>query len=195
MAVGVRNHSARVYLCPTDRHTAVLCSRSLSVKAVGYGCRYLRKCTLAGLQKQHRGFRIHPNMLSNLPMPSNSQTGSRFILVQVQFAGVTRDHTDLTETQRKAFRVQVWLHQYCVNSLLPGQKDSRIAGEIRGFAITMFASPPQTCCSWHCDTAIYSMWQLYYTVERFITISENTLLWHKWQKWCLYVILHLLGSY
>lgn len=34
MTVGFRNHSARVYLYPTDCHTAVLCDHSLSVQAV-----------------------------------------------------------------------------------------------------------------------------------------------------------------
>lgn len=40
--------------------------------------------------------------------------------------------SDLTGTQRKAFRVQVWLHQYCVNGPLSGQRDFRKDGEKGG---------------------------------------------------------------
>lgn len=58
------------YLYPFDHHTAVLCRQSLNVQAARYGC--LRKCILAWLQKQHRRFRIHPNMFLNLLRPTHS---------------------------------------------------------------------------------------------------------------------------
>lgn len=155
MAVGVRNHSTRVYLCPTDCHTAVLCSPSRSVQAVGHGCLCLRKCTLAGLQKQHRGFRIHPNMFFNLLRPS---TSTNWVKVSPGSGAIFLGSpeitlSDLTETQRKAFRVQVWLHQFCINGLMSGQRGLRKVRKIWGFGITaQFLRQWWVCFSQHSDT-------------------------------------------
>lgn len=43
--------------------------------------------------------------------------------------------SDLTETQKMAFRVQVWLHKCCINSLLSGQRNSRKVWEEQGVEV------------------------------------------------------------
>lgn len=87
MAAGVRNHSTRVYLYPSDCHTAILYRHLLSVQAVGYRCGCMRTCTLAGLQKQHRGFRIQLNMFSNLPGHPTHKLGQGLSRFKCNFVG------------------------------------------------------------------------------------------------------------
>lgn len=106
----MRNHSARVYLYPTVGLPALLydpAAERSKHRSYGRGC--LRKCALAGLQKQHGGFTIHPEMFSSLLRQSRSRKlGQGLSRFRCNFLGSEEiSQRDVTETQRKPFRVQV----------------------------------------------------------------------------------------
>ena len=136
MAVGVRNHSARLYLYPTDCRAAVLCSPlAKAVEAVEVWMSVSEKMHTGRTPKATQRVQNSPQHALQPPRgrPTRKlgQGLSRFRCNLPGSPEITL--SDLTETQRKAFRVQVWFHQYCVNGLLSSQKESRIAGEMWGF--------------------------------------------------------------
>lgn len=139
MAVGVRNHSAPVYLYPTDFHTAVLCSHSLSVQAVGYRVYVWENAHWQGSKSNTEGSEFTPTCSPTSWGHPTHKLGQGLSWFRCSFLGspvITL--SDLTETQRKAFRVLVWLHRYCVNGPLSGQRDLRKAGKKWGYGMTTY---------------------------------------------------------
>jgi len=105
MAVGVRNHSARVYLYPVDCHIAVLCNRLLSVQASWYIWSKSEKMHIGRAPKATQRVQNTP------PPPTCSPTGhpthklgQGLSWFKCNFLGSSEiTFSDLTETQRTAF--------------------------------------------------------------------------------------------
>ena len=147
MAVGVRNHSPRVYLYPhcSFMQAAAKCSGSRLWRSTS------EKMHAGGAPKATQ--RVHNSTLHVLQTPEAIQLKklgqglSRFKCNSAGSPEITL--SDSTESQRKAFRVQVWLHRYCVKGLLSGHWDSNKAQARWQLRIWMFLD-----FSWHCDGRI-----------------------------------------